>query len=88
MKIVNLDRNLIKIINNNENDYMIISYNTIIVLYRAKDKKHYINDYMENSTATTYKHFKKAMGENYKDFLKHNKCELASDNLFFNELFF
>ena len=40
MRIENLDRNLIKIINTNEKDYMIVSYNTIIVLYRTKENKY------------------------------------------------
>lgn len=88
MQVVNLDRNLIKIINANERDCLIISYDTIVVLYRAKDKKYYINDYMEQASNTTYRHFKKAMGESYKDFMKHNNCELVSNELFFNELFF
>ena len=88
MKIINLDRNLLKLINTNEKDYMIVSYATIILLYRAKENKYYINDYLENSTRTTFKHFMQAMGENYKDFIKNHKCELVSNELFFNELFF
>jgi hypothetical protein len=88
MKIVNLDRNLIKIINANKKDCMIISYDTIIVLYRAKENKYYINDYMEQASNTTFRHFKNALGESYKDFIKHHKFELVSNKLFFNELFF
>ena len=88
MRIENLDKNLIKIINNNEKDYMIVSYNTIIVLYRAKENKYFINEYMEQASNTTFRHFKKAIGENYKEFIKHHKFELVSNELFFNELFF